>query len=138
MESIKSVKYSNEPVFIHSDGTLEPYIPIKITNNREAYCASIDMLFKHVSEFHILLVDIIAEKTGLNSDEIIGQIQKDKRLKEMIHIPSVYSSDIITEKDVEKVIPITPSIDFLTQKMDDMAVNEGASKKRKYIRKNKT
>jgi hypothetical protein len=138
MDSIKTVKYSNEPVFVHSDGTLEPYIPIKITSNREAYCASIDMLFKHVTEFHILLVDIIAEKTGLNSDEIIAQIQKDKRLKEMIHIPTVYANDTVTEKDVEKVIPITPSIDFLTQKMEGMGVTEGVSKKRKYVKKVKT
>ena len=135
MSSIKSVKYSNEPVFIHSDGTIEPYIPRSIITNRDAYSASFDMLFKHICEYHIILVDILAEKTGLDSDEIIQQIQKDKKMNEMINVPTVYSLGLVERKDVEKIIPVDKDVEALTSSMKTMDVEETVTKKRKYVKK---
>ena len=48
MDSIKTVKYSNEPVFVHSDGTLEPYIPIKI------HCLKITGDVLHIADCLVL------------------------------------------------------------------------------------
>ena len=115
------VKYSNEPVYVNADGSLEPYIPSSILTHRDAYSKSIHMLFKHVADFHVLLVEIISEKTGLDSVEIIKQIQNDERMKEHIDIPTIYSLGVLEKEDVEKKVevkntPVEP-------------------KKRKYVKK---
>ena len=130
--SIKNVKYSNEPVFVNSDGTLEPYIHHDIVTHRDAYAKSLHMLFNHVGEFHILLVEILSEKTGLDSAEIIKQIQTDERLKGMYTMPTVNSMAFVEKEDVQKVVPV---VEDLTEKMGAVAIDGGAPKKRKYVRK---
>jgi mevalonate pyrophosphate decarboxylase len=129
--SIKSVKYSNEPVYVNSDGTLEPYIHQDIVTHRDAYAKSLHMLFNHVGEFHILLVEILSEKTGLDSSDIIKQIQTDERFKEMYTMPTVHSMNFVQKNDIEKIIPV---VEDLTQKMGAVAI-EDSPKKRKYVRK---
>ena len=130
--SIKSVKYSNEPVYVNSDGTLTPYIHQDIVTHRDAYAKSLHMLFNHVGDFHILLVEILSEKTGLDSAEIIKQIQTDERFKEMYTIPTVHSMGFVEKDDVQKVVPV---VEALTEKMEAVALDGGAPKKRKYIKK---
>ena len=127
--SIKSVKYSNEPVYVNGDGTLEPYIPSSILTHRDAYSKSIHMLFKHVADFHVLLVEIISEKTGLDSVEIIKQIQEDERMKAHVDIPTIYSLGVLEKADVEKKL----SVEDLTKKMETMTVEP--PKKRKYVKR---
>lgn len=129
--SIKSVKYSNEPVYVNSDGTLQPYIHQDIVTHRDAYAKSLHMLFNHVGGFHILLVEILSEKTGLDSAEIIKQIQTDERLKGMYTIPTVHSMDFVEKEDVQKVVSV---VEALTEKMETVAL-EGVPKKRKVLRK---
>jgi hypothetical protein len=123
--TIKKVKYTNEPVFINADGSMEPYIPSSVVTHREAYSKSIHMLFKHVADFHILLVEIISEKTGLDSVEIIKQIQNDERMKTHIDIPTVYSLGVLEKDDVEKKVEVDP----------EKKVEAVEPKKRKYIKK---
>ena len=122
---IKKVKYSNEPVYVNADGTLEPYLPSNIVTHRDAYSNSIHMLFKHVSEFHVLLIEIISEKTGLDSVEIIKQIQNDERMKTHVDIPTVYSLGVLEKDDVEKKVEVDP----------EKKVEAVEPKKRKYIKK---
>jgi hypothetical protein len=129
---IKSVKYSNEPVYVNSDGTLTPYIHQDIVTHRDAYAKSLHMLFNHVGDFHILLVEILSEKTGLDSAEIIKQIQTDERFKEMYTIPTVHSMDFVEKDDVQKVVPV---VEALTEKMEAVVIDSGEPKKRKYVRK---
>jgi hypothetical protein len=132
---IKSVKYSNEPVYVNSDGTLTPYIHQDIVTHRDAYAKSLHMLFNHVGDFHILLVEILSEKTGLDSAEIIKQIQTDERFKEMYNMPTVNSMGFVEKDDVQKVVPVT-DIDVLVGKMGNVAL-ENAPKKRKIVKKMK-
>jgi hypothetical protein len=128
---IKTVKYSNEPVYVNADGTLEPYLPSNIVTHRDAYSKSIHMLFKHVSEFHVLLVEIISEKTGLDSVEIIKQIQEDERMKAHVDIPTIYSLNLLEKADVEKKVDV--EVNDLVKKME--AVTVEPPKKRKYVKR---
>jgi len=130
MSSIKSVKYSNEPVFVNSDGTLEPYIHHDIITHRDAYAKSLHILFKHVGDFHAIVVEILAEKLGLDSEEIIKQIQQDARYKEMVVSPVIHSLGSFEKSDIEKIIPVD-EVAVLSEKMSEMEVK----KKRKYVRK---
>jgi len=130
---IKSVKYSNEPVYVNSDGTLQPYIHQDIVTHRDAYAKSLHMLFNHVGEFHIILVNILCEKTGLDSSEIIKHIQEDERMKEMYNTPTVNSMGFVGKEDVQKVVPVA-DVEALVEKMDNVAL-ENAPKKRKIVKK---
>lgn len=77
---MSSVKFINEPVIeIDDNGNKIPFIPVGITNGRQAYAASLNIIFKHIAEFHITVLSIIAEKHGLNVDEILEEVHKDDR-----------------------------------------------------------
>jgi len=69
------IRFVNEPVIVSSlDGKTTSYIPTNITTNREAYSASLDMIFKHVADLHIRIIEIIADKYNLDSGEIINEV----------------------------------------------------------------
>lgn len=79
---MESITFVNEPVMVmNDDGDIEPYIPLNITTAREAYSASLDMIYKHVAEFHVAIVNIIADKYNLSADEIINEVVNDERYK---------------------------------------------------------
>ncbi len=103
--TIKSVKITNEPVFVTKDGVSESYIPREILTHRDAYSASLHMLFKHVADVHLLMVEIIAEKYKLDADEIIQTVQNDQRMKELPINPTLESLTYIEKKDIEKIVP---------------------------------
>ena len=133
---IKKVKYANEPVYVTVDGTTEPYIPKDIITNREAYATSLHMLFKHVADFHLVLVDIIAEKTGLDSNDIMSAITEDPRYTGLVVDPKIHSFGLLEKKDVEKVVPVS-SVEDLEEKMTNIAIDEKPKKtpKPKVLRK---
>ena len=84
---MSSMKFVNEPVMIITpDGEVEPYIPINVKTNRDAYSASLDMIFKHVAEFHVTIVKIIADKYGLDENEIINEVRNDDRFLSITNI----------------------------------------------------
>jgi len=126
MPAIKKARYSEEPVFVNTDGTFEPYISKDIITNRDAYAASLHLVFKHVADFHTLMVEIIAEKTGLDSDAIIAEIRDDKRFTEMIVSPQIHSMGLIRKEDISKVVAIVPveTVETITESMSTMKVDE--------------
>ena len=138
---IKRVKYTNEPVYINEEGVTEPYIHKDIVTNRDAYSASLHILFKHVSDFHLILIEIIAEKTGLDSTEIIASIQQDPRYIEAIVDPKIHSFGLLEKEDVQKVIEINEPekkdpIEELQTKMSATSIQE-KPKKPRVVRKAK-
>jgi hypothetical protein len=138
---IKRVKYTNEPVYINEEGVTEPYIHKDIVTNRDAYSASLHILFKHVSDFHLILIEIIAEKTGLDSTEIIASIQQDPRYLEAIVDPKIHSFGLLEKEDVQKVIEINEPekkdpIEELQTKMSATSIQE-KPKKPRVVRKAK-
>ena len=105
--SIKSVTIQNEPVFVTKEGVSEPYIPREILTHRDAYSASLHLLFKHVSDFHLLMVEVIAEKYNLDADEIIQTVQNDQRMKDITLNPTLESLSYFAKEDVAKIVSCT-------------------------------
>ena len=82
-----SMKFINEPVIEFDEaGNCVPFIPVTITNGRQAYAASLNIIFKHIAEFHIVVLNIIAEKHGLNVNDILEEVHKDDRYIRMSRV----------------------------------------------------
>ena len=77
-----------EPAYIVKNGQTIPYIPIEVKNAREAYAASLHVLFKHVADFHICVVQSISAKYGICEDDILKTIQESPGFKNM-HVDPV-------------------------------------------------
>lgn len=109
--SIKSITVVNEPVFVAKDGSVQEYIPKEIVGYREAYAASLHLVFKHVADFHTAMLEIIAEKYGHDVDELVKVVQEDGRIKDMTVNPVISGLNIITQKDVpETPVPDPPVV----------------------------
>jgi len=76
-----------EPAFILKNGTSVPYIPGTITTSRDAYAASLHVLFKHVADFHMCIVRTFSVKYGIPEDDILQTIQDSEEFKNMLVDP---------------------------------------------------
>jgi len=74
---------SSEPAYILENGKRMPYVPIEITTHREAYAATLHVIFKHVADFHICVVKTFSKKYGIPEDEIMQTIQESDEFKNM-------------------------------------------------------
>jgi hypothetical protein len=90
MQSTPSPSYCSEPVYIEKDGQIKPYIPIEIKNGRDAYAASLHLLFNHFAQFHIAIVDIISDKYHIPVEEIMNTIKLDDRYINMSVCPNIH------------------------------------------------
>lgn len=99
--SIKSLTVVNEPVFVSKDGSVQEYIPKEIVGYREAYAASLHLVFKHVADFHMAMLEIIAEKYGHDVDEMVSVIQSDSRFTDIMVNPVIAGLNIIKQEDVK-------------------------------------
>jgi hypothetical protein len=91
MASAAKPTIQNEPVFLHQNGDAVRYVPLNIVTSRDAYAASLHILFQHVATFHLHVIELIAEKYNLDSDEIIQSIHEDKRFQELNNNPVIQS-----------------------------------------------
>jgi hypothetical protein len=108
--SIKSITVVNEPVLVSKDGSVETYIPKEIVGYREAYAASLHLVFKHVADFHTAMLEIIAEKYGHDVDEMVKVVQEDSRIKDMVVNPVISGLTIIEQKDVPVAVTVTEPV----------------------------
>ena len=83
----RSLLSMQEPAFILKNGTSVPYIPGTITTSRDAYAASLHVLFKHVADFHICIVRTFSVKYGIPEDDILKTIQESEEFKNMLVDP---------------------------------------------------
>lgn len=81
-----------EPAYIMKNGKNVPYIPIEVKTAREAYAASLHVLFKHVADFHICVVKTFSAKYGIPEDDILKTIQESEEFKNM-HVDPVLDTD---------------------------------------------
>ena len=107
--SVQKLTVVNEPVFVSKDGSVEPYIPKEIVGFRDAYAASLHLVFKHVADFHMAMLEIVAEKYGHDVDEMVSVIQSDERFKNMTVHPVISGLGIIEQKDVAEAPPPAPA-----------------------------
>jgi hypothetical protein len=66
-------------------------IPVEIKDGRSAYTASLQMILKHVADFHITVVDIISEKYNIPVDEIMNTVTSDSRYTNMLVNPDIHT-----------------------------------------------
>jgi hypothetical protein len=85
-----------EPAYILSNGKTVPYVPIEIKTARDAYAASLHVLFKHVADFHICIVRTFSSKYGIPEDEILKTIQESEEFKNMTVDPVLDTDQINT------------------------------------------
>ncbi len=72
-----------EPVYITKDGTRIPYLPETITTARDAYAATLHVLFRHVSDFHLCVVSTISKRYNIPEDEIMETIHESEEFKKL-------------------------------------------------------
>ena len=72
-----------EPAYILKNGQSIPYIPMEVKTARDAYAASLHVLFKHVADFHICIVKTFSAKYGIPEDDILKTIQESDEFKNM-------------------------------------------------------
>lgn len=93
-----SKKYMSEPVYKQT----MPYVPIVVKTHRDAYAATLHVLFKHIADFHICVVKTISKKYGIPEDDIIQTIQESPEFKNMevdhalhpVHTDSVHTDPV--------------------------------------------
>lgn len=59
-------------------------VEIKDGSSRAAYAASLQMIFRHVADFHMTVVDIISEKYNIPVEEIISTVTSHSNYKNMV------------------------------------------------------
>jgi hypothetical protein len=108
-QTIKTATHKNEPVFMDSNGSSVPYIPKEIVGHREAYAVTLNLLFKHIADFHTNMIAIIAEKYNLDAAEMIGAVCEDPRYQQMLQHPVIESMGYFSKEDLAKQIPAAPT-----------------------------
>ena len=59
-------------------------VDIEIPDGRSAYALSLQMIFRHVADFHMTVVDVISEKYNIPVDDIMNAVTSDSRYKNMV------------------------------------------------------
>ena len=90
------MQMNNEPVYITRDGTRIPYLPETIVNARDAYSATLHVIFRHLSDFHLCVVSTISKKYGIPEDEIMNTIHESEEFKKLtpdLAITEIYGKE---------------------------------------------
>jgi len=101
MNTIKSASMSKvEPTFVDADGTQHSYVPRSVTTARDAYAATLHLIFSHVADFHSVMITIISEKYGIPEEDIFNTVRADPRFGSLITAPLVQSMDYFDEDEL--------------------------------------
>jgi len=128
---------------ILKDGVWEDYVPKSIRTHREAYGASLDLLFNHVANFHLTMIEILAEKYDLDAGEMIETVREDPRFQSMVSGPTVEAMGYFGQSDANKVIEkkagLDASMEEVTKGLEAVHVTDAPDApqpvKKKIIRK---
>ncbi len=104
--AFQTAQYKNEPVLLKEDGELYYFVPKEITTHRDAWKASLSVLFKHVADFHMLITNIIAETYNLDVNEMVAIIQANPKYKDLMTAPEVHALGYFSKDDLERHIPV--------------------------------
>jgi len=80
-------------------------IEIRDGDGCSAYALSLQMIFKHVAEFHMTVVDIISEKYNIPVDEIMNAVTSDSRYKNMMVDKDLHRLSTVNEVQQKKDKP---------------------------------
>jgi hypothetical protein len=82
----KAIKLVQETTILADGSTMTP---LDVSTPNDVLQASLLMLFKHVADIHITLVEIVAEKFDLNIDDIHRVVNEDPRWSAMMVNPLI-------------------------------------------------
>ncbi len=102
----KKVTLVKEEVVLADGSTFNP-MPVK--SSSDVLRASLLMLFKHVSDIHVTLVEIVADKFGLSIEDIHKAVNEDPRWAEMFVHPLI--SDLTATVE-ERAVPKKEAVVF--------------------------
>ena len=92
-------------------------IPVDIEmrdgDGRSAYALSLQMIFRHVADFHMTVVDIISEKYGIPVDDIMNTVTSDLRYKNMV-----------VDKDLHRLSTVVYPVNEVEKKKDKQEEQE--------------
>lgn len=83
-------------------------IEIRDGHGRSAYALSLQMLFRHVADFHMTVVDVISEKYNIPVDDIMNAVTSDSRYKNMVVDKDLHRLSTVVGVDVG-VYPVNES-----------------------------
>lgn len=106
------------------NGIIEEYVPKEIRSHRDAYAASLSILFKHVADFHLTMIEVLSEKYDLDAGEIIEVVHNDPRIKDMVLHPVINSLGYFEQEDVEKALAKKEEQKLKASEKEDPEVKE--------------
>lgn len=137
---MNQAKVSNEPVYVYEDGTTVPYIPGHIKTARDGYAASLHLLFKHVADFHITVIDLLAEKYKFKAEEAIESLHADSRFRDMIVHPTIHAMGYFKEDEytsATEAVSQPTTVPLESPAPQEVPVPDPPKKKRTVVRKKK-
>ena len=75
-------------------------VDIEIPDGRSAYALSLQMIFRHVADFHMTVVDVISEKYNIPVDDIMNAVTSDSRYKNMVVDKDLHRLSTVVGLDV--------------------------------------
>lgn len=82
----KEVRLVQEATVLADGSTLQP---LAVKKSSDVLRASLLMLFKHVSDIHVSLVEIVSEKFGIPIEDLHKAITEDPRWSTMLENPLI-------------------------------------------------
>ena len=76
-------------------------VDIEIQDGRGAYALSLQMIFRHVADFHMTVVDVISEKYNIPVDDIMNAVTSDSRYKNMVIDKDLHRLSTVVGVDVD-------------------------------------
>jgi len=90
-------------------------VEVKDGCSRAAYAASLHMIFRHVADFHMTVVNIISEKYNISVDDIISTVTSHSNYKNMVVDEDLHRFSVAAAPDVKPKPPPSSTI----KKTDD-------------------
>jgi hypothetical protein len=75
-------------------------VPRSVTTARDAYAATLHLIFNHVADFHAVMITIISEKYGIPEEDIFNTVRADPRFSSLVTAPVVQSMGYFDEDDL--------------------------------------
>lgn len=83
-------------------------VDIEIRDGRSAYALSLQMIFQHVADFHMTVIDVISEKYNIPVDDIMNVVTSDSRYKNMV-----------VDKDIHRLGTVVGAVNESEKKKDE-------------------
>ena len=99
----KEITLVKEPCILADGSTVKP---LQVKSSSDVLRVSLLMLFKHISDIHVTVVEVVSEKFGIPIEDIHEAITEDPRWSEMLKHPLI--TDLTAALEENKVSAPAP------------------------------